>query len=78
MNNILLDTNLKENCNILKPTDRSLDVFETLIKKYKPRGNRVYDIEIVSIMLANEIKKVATANIDDFKNIDEVDLIEIK
>jgi len=63
MNNILLDTNLKENCNILKPTDRSLDVFETLIKKYKPRGNRVYDIEIVSIMLANEIKKVATANI---------------
>lgn len=71
-------SDLKENCNILKPTDKSLDIFETLIKKYNPRGNRVYDIEIVSIMLANELKKVATANIDDFKNIDEIELIEIK
>jgi len=71
-------SDLKENCNILKPTDKSLDIFETLIKKYKPRGNRVYDIEIVSIMLANELKIVATANINDFKSIDEIQLIEIK
>ena len=70
-------SDLKENCTILKPTDKSLEIFENLIKKYKPRGNRVYDIEIVSIMLANELNKVATANIDDFKNIDEIDLIEI-
>jgi predicted nucleic acid-binding protein len=71
-------SDLKENCTILKPTDRSLEIFENLIKKYKPRGNRVYDIEIVSILLANELKKVATANIDDFKNISEIEVIEIK
>lgn len=68
---------LKENCSILKPSDRSLEIFETLLQKYKPRGNKVYDIEIVSIMLANELKIVATANIDDFKNINEIEIIEI-
>jgi predicted nucleic acid-binding protein len=71
-------SDLKENCTILKPTDSSLDIFENLIKKYKPRGNRVFDIEIVSIMLANELKRIATANIEDFKNITEIEVIEIK
>jgi len=71
-------SDLKENSIILKPTDNSLEIFENLIKKYKPRGNRVYDIEIVSIMLANELKKIATANIDDFKNISEIEVLEIK
>ncbi len=69
---------IKENFTILKPNDNSLNIFETLIRKYKPRGNRVYDIEIISIMLANDLKKVATANIGDFKNIDEIEVIEIK
>ncbi len=69
---------LKDNCTILMPTEHSLSIFETLIKKYKPRGNRIYDIEIVSIMLANELTKVATANIDDFKNISEIEVIEIQ
>jgi predicted nucleic acid-binding protein len=69
---------IKENFTILKPSDQSLDIFEMLIRKYKPHGNRVYDIEIVSIMLANEIKKVVTANISDFSTIDEIELIEIE
>jgi len=68
---------IKENFTILKPSESSLDFFETLIKKYKPRGNKVYDIEIVSIMLTNDLKKVATANIIDFKDISEIEIIEI-
>ena len=70
-------SDIKENVTILKPTDKSLAVFEELVKKYKPRGNKVYDIEIVSIMLSNEIVKVVTANIDDFKNIEEIEVIKI-
>jgi predicted nucleic acid-binding protein len=71
-------SDIKENFTILKPTDQSLDIFEKLIKKYKPKGNKVYDIEIVSVMLSNQLKKVATANIDDFINISEIEVIEIK
>jgi predicted nucleic acid-binding protein len=56
----------------------NLPYFTKRQRKYNPRGNRVYDIEIVSVMLANGLKKVATANIDDFSNIDEIEVIEIK
>lgn len=69
---------LKENVTILKPTDQSLTHFENLIQKYHPKGNLVYDIEIVSIMLANNMTTIATANIEDFKNVEEIYLLEIK
>lgn len=69
---------IKENIEILKPSETSLQFFESLIRKYNPQGNRVYDIEIVSVMLANGLKKVATANIVDFSSIDEIEVIEIK
>jgi hypothetical protein len=55
-----------------------LDIFEILIKKYNPHGNRVYDIEVVSLMLASELIKVATVNIDDFKNVTEIEVVGIK
>jgi predicted nucleic acid-binding protein len=66
---------LTQNIIFLFPNEHSLQHFQVLLKKYKPKGNRVYDIEIVSIMLANNIKRVATFNIDDFKNIEEVEII---
>lgn len=69
---------IKEYFTILKPDDLSLSKFEILLKKYQPKGNRVYDIEIVSIMLANNLKRIITANIIDFIDISEVELIEIK
>jgi len=71
-------TDIKENFEILKPSEYSLTIFESLIRKYNPRGNRVYDIEIVSVMLTNSLTKVATANIGDFSNIDEIEVIEVK
>ncbi len=69
---------LKENVTILKPTDQSLFHFETLLQKYNPIGNQVYDTEIVSIMLAHDLKNIATANIGDFKDFSEVEILEIK
>ena len=67
---------IKENITVLFPDTKSLDFFETLIKKYNPIGNQVYDIEIVSVMLANKIKRIATFNEKDFNNIKEIELYD--
>ena len=67
--------NITENFNILFPNNISMKIFIEMIKKYNPRGNRFFDIEIVSIMIANDIKKIATINYKDFKNIEEIEII---
>ena len=69
-------SDIKKNFTILKPSDQSLILFEELIRKYKPRGNRVYDIEIVSMMMASDIRKIATINLSDFNTLTEVELVE--
>ncbi|MCB1193035.1 MAG: PIN domain-containing protein [Leptospiraceae bacterium] len=69
---------IKNNITILYPNEETLKVFEQLIDKYQPKGNRVYDIEIVSIFISNNINKLATINTDDFKNITEINLFEFK
>lgn len=61
---------------ILYPSSVSIQNFERLVKKYNPKGNRVYDVEIVSIMVTHEISKIATLNNDDFKFIEEVEIIQ--
>lgn len=53
------------------PGINSLRIFESLVQKYNPKGNQVYDIEIVSIMLANNISHIATFNTKDFIHITE-------
>lgn len=60
---------------ILTPNENSLKIFKDLVLKYRPKGNRVYDFEIVSVMLAYDIKKIATINTDDFKSIKEIEII---
>ena len=68
-------SNIVKNFRVLFPSDASVNIFIQLLNKYKPRRNRVFDIEIVSIMLANNIDKIATVNIKDFKDINEISLI---
>jgi predicted nucleic acid-binding protein len=65
---------LQENLTFLYPNQASVQQFELLLRKYQPKGNRVFDVEIVSVMLAYDIKKIATFNIDDFKHINEVEI----
>ena len=62
------------NATILYPNLASLQHFQSLLAKYQPKGNRVYDVEIVSIMMSYELKKIATFNEADFKSIDEVEI----
>jgi len=64
----------KSNCTILYPTPASLAIFENLMQKYQPKGNRTYDLEIVSIALANQVTDIATHNIKDFANITEINV----
>lgn len=68
---------LKNNVEIIKPTDQSLNYFEILIQKYQPKGNQVYDIEIASMMLAHDIKSIATANTKDFINVTEIEIYNL-
>jgi predicted nucleic acid-binding protein len=67
---------IKINTNIIFPSENSLLIFEKLIQQYQPKGNQVFDIEIVSIMLDNEINHIATFNQKDFINITEIQILE--
>ncbi|MDO8367333.1 MAG: type II toxin-antitoxin system VapC family toxin [Saprospiraceae bacterium] len=63
---------IRQNTTLLYPSNASLVKFEGLLKKYQPRGNRVYDIEIVSIALANGISEICTVNTKDFSGVTEI------
>ena len=60
---------------ILYSDSLSEELFRHLVLKYRPVGNRVYDFEIVSVMLAHGITKIATINDSDFKDIEEIEII---
>src|SRR5438552_3121525 len=59
---------------ILYPSNQSFAIFRKLILIYSPRGLKIHDYEIVSIALANDIKKIATVNEKDFSDIQEIQL----
>lgn len=67
---------LKSFVTILHSNTESLITFEKLNEKYQPKGNRVYDVEIVSVFLTNDILKIASINTNDFKFISEIELID--
>lgn len=67
---------IERNVEILFPDSVSLGIFKKLFSKYKPKGNRVYDFEILSIIIANKLTHLTTLNISDFKNVKEIQLIE--
>jgi len=56
------------NIKILCPTIESIRMFQSLLREYKPVGNRIFDLEIVSVMLSNSISFIATFNQKDFKD----------
>jgi len=61
---------------LLYPSMKSTKVFLSLIEKYQPKGNQVYDLEIVSVMLANGIDTIFTFNKKDFTKIEEIQILE--
>jgi predicted nucleic acid-binding protein len=62
------------NYTIIYPNKKSTKIFQELVKKYRPRGNRVFDIEIVSIMLSKKLKNIFTFNTRDFISVAEINV----
>lgn len=62
---------------VLYPSQDSLAIFLKLMNRYQPSGLKVHDFEILSIGLAAGIHQVATFNEKDFKNVQEISLLEI-
>lgn len=69
---------VRRNTTLLYPNENSITLFQSLLKKYKPMGTKVYDLEIVSIMLANNINEIETFNFKDFEKFSEVTILTIK
>ena len=67
-----------QNTQILYPDHQSLSVFEQLLQKYQPTGNRVYDMEIVSVAIVHQIPEVAKVNVKDFSGISEIKVRPIR
>jgi predicted nucleic acid-binding protein len=60
------------NYTIIYPNKKSTKIFQELVNKYRPRGNKVFDIEIVSIMLSKKLKNIFTFNTQDFISVAEI------
>lgn len=52
-------------------------LFEKLMEKYKVQGNRTNDIEVISIMLMHNEKTLSTFNIKEFKEIEEIEILQV-
>jgi hypothetical protein len=46
-----------------------------LLLKYRPKGLKIHDFEIISIGFQNSVTNIATKNEDDFKGVREIKLI---
>ena len=68
---------IRKNTEVLYPDSSSLSEFEKLIQKYQPNGNRVFDLEIASMAIANNIPHLATANQGDFQGVSEVSIVPL-
>lgn len=66
---------IRKNIEVIYPSDTSLKRFEKMIKKYQPKGNRIFDIEVMSVSLTANVKKVASFNHKDFTDIKGIVLI---
>jgi predicted nucleic acid-binding protein len=63
------------NFSILYPSNYSFEIFRKLLVKYKPKGNKIHDLEIVSLAITNKIDEIKTFNEKDFKEIGEINIV---
>ena len=62
---------------VLYPNEASWSQFRTFLQQYKPTGIRIHDVEIASIGLAHDIKRIATFNRKDFEGISEIEIVQL-
>uniref|UniRef100_A0A7C4X7V9 PIN domain-containing protein n=1 Tax=candidate division WOR-3 bacterium TaxID=2052148 RepID=A0A7C4X7V9_UNCW3 len=64
-----------ESVNIIYENNESLEILTGLIAKYKLKGKKIHDANVVAVALANNIKHIFTNNVDDFKFFTEVKIL---
>jgi predicted nucleic acid-binding protein len=74
---LLLLEDLMADFTVLYPNASSQRVLARLLRKYRPKGLKIHDFEIMSIVLDNGIRRIATVNKDDFKTVEEIELVDI-
>ena len=62
---------------ILYPNAISFEIFLELMRKYKPKGLKIHDLEIASIAIANQVNVLASINTKDFAKIKEIKLADV-
>jgi predicted nucleic acid-binding protein len=62
---------------ILYPDELSLSILKGLIKMHQPKGLLIHDFEIAAISLANDVRQIATVNTDDFRNIEQIEIVPL-
>lgn len=60
---------------IIYPQEETLFVYQNLIKKYQPEGNRVFDLYLAATALSNGVREIATDNVRHFKDFEEIRVI---
>ncbi len=68
---------IQRNASFLYPSATSIGYFEELLQLYQPRGNRIFDMEIVSVAMANGVDVIVTANVNDFLGIAGIGLLPL-
>jgi len=65
------------NFDVVYETNGIMTTLNSLIIKYKQDKQKVYDTNIVAMMIDNNIQKLFTFNTKDFKKFAEIELIEL-
>ncbi len=63
---------------ILYPSSATYEVFKDLLRRYRPIGLKIHDIEIASIAISNGTNRLVTFNEKDFKEIELLELIAVE
>ncbi|MDP4011329.1 MAG: hypothetical protein Q8P72_03830, partial [Candidatus Roizmanbacteria bacterium] len=54
------------NIQLLTPTTKTSKILEKLTKSYNIKGVRIFDAQLVALMIENDIQRIYTANTKDF------------
>lgn len=68
----ILDYYNEMDIQVLLPTSQTAKILEKLTKKYRIQGVRVFDAQLVAVMIENGIQTIYTANTKDFACYKEI------
>jgi uncharacterized protein len=68
-------TRISEKAIIIAPDNKSYQVFLRLIEKYSPKRDIIFDCYLAATVLSAGIATIATDNLKDFRQFEELELI---